>query len=116
MKITTVRFGTDLWRMLEQEAALAGVSVSQYIREAALARASAAAAARGEDPLALLAGSPDKPVPAAPQKNLQVVRERTAAIRAEHKATSAETQLAVHRTRELRQQATDVRAARNRNG
>lgn len=57
MKVTTVRFGTDLWRLLEAEAAKAGVSTSQYIREAALARAAAAAAARGEGPFELLAGA-----------------------------------------------------------
>jgi hypothetical protein len=48
MKVTTVRFGVDLWGLLDAEAARVGVSVSQYIREAALARAAAAAAARGE--------------------------------------------------------------------
>lgn len=55
MKITTVRFGEDLWALLETEAARGGVSVSQYIREAALARAVAAAAARGDEPFELLA-------------------------------------------------------------
>ena len=57
MKVTTVRFGADLWRLLEAEAAHAGISVSQYIREAALARAAAAAAARGHAPFDLLAGA-----------------------------------------------------------
>ena len=57
MKVTTVRFGTDLWQLLDAEAANAGVSTSQYIREAALARAAAAAAARGEGPFELLAGA-----------------------------------------------------------
>ena len=60
MKTTTVRFGADLWRLLEHEAAGVGVSVSQYLREAALARAAAAAAARGDAPLALLAGAIDE--------------------------------------------------------
>jgi hypothetical protein len=55
MKITTLRFGRDLWRLLESEAALVGTSVSQYIREAALARAAAAAARRGESPFDVLA-------------------------------------------------------------
>src|SRR6478609_1386320 len=57
MKVTTVRFGTDLWALLEHEAELAGVSVSQYIREAALTRATASAVARGEPPYELLAGA-----------------------------------------------------------
>jgi uncharacterized protein (DUF1778 family) len=34
-----VRIGADLWALLEREAALTGVSVAQYVREAALARA-----------------------------------------------------------------------------
>jgi len=56
MRVTTVRFGPDLWTLLENEATLSGVSVSQYIREAALARATATAAVRGDAPFELLAG------------------------------------------------------------
>ena len=48
MKVTTVRFGDDLWTAISSEAERAGVSASQFIREAALARAAAAAGARGE--------------------------------------------------------------------
>jgi hypothetical protein len=48
MRATTVRFSDDLWAAVSAEAALAGVSASQFIREAALARAAAAAGARGE--------------------------------------------------------------------
>jgi mobilization protein NikA len=55
MKVTTVRFGEDLWALLESEAERAGVSVSQYIREAALARAAFAAGSRAEAPSELLA-------------------------------------------------------------
>jgi hypothetical protein len=55
MKVTTVRFGADLWALLEVEAAHAGVSVSQYIREAALARAAFAAGARADAPGGVLA-------------------------------------------------------------
>lgn len=54
MKLTTLRIGEDLWALLETEAQHAGVSVSQYIREAALARAAASAGARGEAPFALI--------------------------------------------------------------
>ena len=54
MKATTVRFGPDLWALLEAEAARVGVSVSQYIREAALARAAFAAGARADLPSDLL--------------------------------------------------------------
>jgi len=48
MKVTTVRFSEDLWDAIVSEAERAGVSASQFIREAALARAAAAAGARGD--------------------------------------------------------------------
>jgi hypothetical protein len=48
MKVTTIRFGEDLWEAVSAEARNAGVSTSQFIREAALARAASAAGARGE--------------------------------------------------------------------
>jgi hypothetical protein len=48
MHQTTVRFGRDLWEALEKEAAMAGVSVAQFIREAAVARLGYAAAPRGD--------------------------------------------------------------------
>jgi hypothetical protein len=105
MRVTTVRFGVDLWRLLEAEAALSGVSTSQYIREAALARAAAAAAARGEDPLALLAGAEATP---ARRTRRQQQSERAAALlqraaetRKDNKATSAEADQAVRRAREV---------------
>jgi hypothetical protein len=55
MKLTTLRIGEDLWALLATEAERAGVSVAQYIREAALARAAASAGARGEPPFAEIA-------------------------------------------------------------
>jgi hypothetical protein len=54
MKVTTIRMGEDLWKLLENEANHAGVSVSQYIREAALARAAYSAGTRAELPAELL--------------------------------------------------------------
>jgi hypothetical protein len=50
MHATTVRFSEELWRMLEAEARASGVSVAQYVREAALTRVAYAAGRRG-DPL-----------------------------------------------------------------
>lgn len=38
MHQTTVRFGVELWEALQGAAATAGVSVAQYVREAAIAR------------------------------------------------------------------------------
>ncbi len=55
MRVSAVRMSDDLFRLLESEAHRVGVSVSQYVREAALARAVAAAARRGEDPYDVLA-------------------------------------------------------------
>ena len=67
MRVSAIRFGTDLWQILESEAARVGVSVSQYVREAALMRAAAAATARGEDLFQVLAeaGANAVPGPAA---------------------------------------------------
>jgi len=64
MRVSAVRFGADLWQLLDDEATLVGVSVAQYVREASLARAAAAAAARGEDPLERLAAAAQKTTPA----------------------------------------------------
>jgi hypothetical protein len=49
MHQTTVRFGADLWEALEREGERLGVSVAQYVREAALARLIYAAGRRGDD-------------------------------------------------------------------
>jgi hypothetical protein len=48
MHQTTLRFGADLWQTLEHEAAMAGVSVAQYVRDAALMRVTYDAARRGD--------------------------------------------------------------------
>jgi len=63
MRVSAVRFGADLWQLLEDEATLVGVSVAQYVREASLARAVAAAASRGEDPHERLAAAARKATP-----------------------------------------------------
>jgi hypothetical protein len=51
MRATTVRFGGDLWEMLEREASRTGVSIAQYVRESALARLAYAAGRRGDPDL-----------------------------------------------------------------
>jgi hypothetical protein len=111
MRLTAIRMGDDLWRLLEGEAARVGVSVSQYIREAALSRAAAAVALRGEDPHTVLAQAAlsadvsepaDPPVhdpsgePAAPEDNgqsrgrSQRARESARQTRLEAQASRAE--------------------------
>ncbi len=39
MRATTIRFTPDLWELLEREARREGVSVAQYVRDAAMFRA-----------------------------------------------------------------------------
>ena len=48
MHATTVRFSDDLWELLEREAAGDGVSVAQFVRDAALLRVASTSARRGE--------------------------------------------------------------------
>jgi GAF domain-containing protein len=49
MRATTVRFGEDLWAMLEQEAARSGLSAAQFVREATILRLAMLAGLRGDD-------------------------------------------------------------------
>ena len=92
MKVTTVRFGQDLWQLLEAEAALVGTSVSQYIREASLARAAAAAAARGESPFELLASARS---PAPPPNKAKQARDRAARELENARALKAQSEQAI---------------------
>jgi GAF domain-containing protein len=49
MRATTVRFGEDLWGMLEDEASKSGVSAAQFVREATILRLAMLAGMRGDD-------------------------------------------------------------------
>jgi GAF domain-containing protein len=48
MRSTTVRFGEDLWTLLEREAAREGLSAAQYVRDAAVLRLAFAMAEQGD--------------------------------------------------------------------
>jgi GAF domain-containing protein len=48
MKATTVRFGEDLWAMLERESRRLGVSSAQFVREATIIRLAMLAGRRGD--------------------------------------------------------------------
>lgn len=49
MRATTVRFGEDLWAMLEKEAARSGLSAAQFVREATILRLAMLAGIRGDE-------------------------------------------------------------------
>jgi hypothetical protein len=102
MHQTTVRFGKDLWEALEHEAELAGVSVAQFIREAAVARLGYSAAQRG-DPLWA-----ETMAPAIPQ---EVVEERLSALD-DAAALTAESRQARLRSQTLRKERAAQRRAR----
>jgi len=48
MRATTVRFGEDLWSMLERESRRLGVSAAQFVREATIMRLGSIAGSRGD--------------------------------------------------------------------
>ncbi|MEX1142760.1 MAG: hypothetical protein WD993_02055 [Thermoleophilaceae bacterium] len=48
MRATTIRFTPELWQMLQREAEREGVSVAQYVRDAALFRIAYSAGERRE--------------------------------------------------------------------
>jgi GAF domain-containing protein len=48
MRATTVRFGEDLWAMLERESQRLGVSAAQFVREATIVRLGYIAGGRGD--------------------------------------------------------------------
>jgi hypothetical protein len=48
MRATTVRFGDDLWGMLERESARHGISAAQFVRDATILRIAFLAAGRGD--------------------------------------------------------------------
>jgi signal transduction protein with GAF and PtsI domain len=49
LKAATIRLSRDLWALLEEEAARQEISVSQFVRDAALLRVGHLAGARGDD-------------------------------------------------------------------
>lgn len=107
MHQTTVRFGSDLWTALEQECARLGVSVAQYLREAALTRLVYAAGRRGDEEfeLALELATGTEPGPeledpeglesiAGSARNAPTARERALRGGAEAAALAAQGRLA----------------------
>src|SRR5262245_17563225 len=121
MHQTTVRFGADLWEALERECERLGLSVAQYIREAALTRLVYAAGRRGDDEFELaldlatgrgpetapeLNEPADEPSRRSPALDAQVraMDEQSQAV-----ALAAQGQLARARARRLRARANELR-------
>ena len=117
MKTTTVRFGEDLWALLESEAAQTGVSVSQFIREAALARAAFLVGARAgvaDELLAawsrpLVSGDPGSPEHSAATQRLIAALARSESRRGREEATALRGE-----SRQARRQAKTVRQERHK--
>jgi len=115
MHQTTVRFGEDLWEALEHECARLGVSVAQYLREAALTRLVYAAGRRGDDEFELALDVATGTQPARPEDQLDLetlgapassaasAQERAQRQFAESAALAAQGRLARQRARELRE-------------
>jgi hypothetical protein len=49
MRATTVRFGDDLWELLEAEAAAQGISAAQFVRDSAIMRLGILSGRRGDE-------------------------------------------------------------------
>jgi GAF domain-containing protein len=84
MRATTVRFGEDLWAMLEREAARGGMSAAQFVREATILRLAMLAGLRGDDDaratLATVAGAAQQSTNGDPVARVVADSERLAAL------------------------------------
>ena len=63
MRATTIRFTPELWALLQREATREGVSVAQYVRDAALFRVAYSAGVRREQGSDEAANGLSDPVP-----------------------------------------------------
>jgi ribosomal protein S19E (S16A) len=108
MHQTTVRFGNDLWDALEEECAELGVSIAQFVREAALARLMYVAGRRGDAgydrALELSGASESRGEARSEAATVSGMLDRSAAEIAESAALWAQGQQARRRARELREE------------
>jgi len=105
MHQTTLRFGPDLWAALVSESTRSGVSVAQYVRDAAVVRlALATNRERGLE-------QPEFPIPLAAGGEPEPPDERIAAQLNSAEAVRAQGELARDRAKRLRS-GTDVEAVR----
>jgi hypothetical protein len=115
MHQTTVRFGADLWEALERESERLGVSVAQYVREAALARLVYSAGRRGDDEfdLALEIALAEREEPArtpGPEGPLRPAAEILSPVERAHVETS-ESSAVWAQARQARRRAEELRGA-----
>jgi hypothetical protein len=104
MHQTTVRFGDDLWRALEVEAESLGVSIAQYVRDAALSRLSYDAGRDNPFVPALLDEGPGNPSVA------RSARDHASNELSDSAALAAQSRLARSRAADLRARAESTRA------
>lgn len=90
MHQTTIRFGGELWESLQEAAGSGGVSVAQYVREAAIAR------------VAFEAGRANERAMRHAIETAKLSRERAAWLADESEAVQRQSELAQRRARSLR--------------
>jgi hypothetical protein len=106
MHQTTVRFGTDLWEALAEEAERVGVSVAQYVRDAALMRLSYEEGRR--------AGPEAEGGPLEGGSNAARAQERAIDEVSDSTALLAMSELARRRAMEIRSRTNQIRARNKR--
>ena len=107
MHQTTVRFSADLWEELETECFELGVSIAQYLREAAVARVAYSAARRGD---IVYGGALEEAI----QARAGSARERAFTEIEPTEAVLAQSKMARERARQLRVRSERARAKRAR--
>jgi hypothetical protein len=112
MHQTTVRFGADLWRALEEECSGLGVSVAQFVREAALARLMYVAGQRGDPDYEFALGHAGAELP-EPRRGgpVESVLEESLSEMSQSAALWAQGRLARQRAREIRDESERRRTA-----
>jgi hypothetical protein len=120
MHQTTVRFGRDLWEVLEQEAERLGVSAAQYVRDATLARLAYTAARQDEaiasrEAFEWVGQAPLTEGVRAPisERGEASLEERVEAQLESAAALQAQGKLARGKAERLRAEATELRARSN---